>query len=71
MGENWKRKYFCEQNYKWIKNPDGTVCLKGWIKIRISLLCGISSQSYLTNVHEQEQESNISIDFKVPQNRYN
>ena len=38
MAEKWKQKYFCEQNYKWIKNPDGTVCLKGWIKIRISLL---------------------------------
>ena len=37
MAENWKQKYFCEQNYKWIKNPDGTVRLKGWIKIRISL----------------------------------
>ena len=38
MAENWKQKYFCKQNYKWIKNPDGTVCLKGWIKKRISLV---------------------------------
>ena len=40
MAENWKQKDFCEQNYKWIKNSDGTVCLKGWIKIRISLALG-------------------------------
>ena len=33
MAESWKQKYFCEQNYKWIKNSDGTACLKGWIKI--------------------------------------
>ena len=38
MAEKCKLKYFCEQNYKWIKNPDGTACLKGWIKIRITLL---------------------------------
>ena len=40
MAENLKQKYFCEQNYKWIKNQDGTVCLKSWIKIRISLVVG-------------------------------
>ena len=37
MDENQKQKYFCGQNYKWINNSDGTTCLKGWIKIRISL----------------------------------
>ena len=38
MVENPKYKNFCEQNYKWIKNPDDKACLKGWIKIRITLL---------------------------------
>ena len=38
MTKKWKQKYFCEQNYKWIRNPDGTACLKGWIKMRITLL---------------------------------
>ena len=33
MAENRKQRYFCEQNYKWINNTDGTVCIKGWIKI--------------------------------------
>ena len=31
MAESWKNKYFCEQNYQWIKNSDGTACLKGSI----------------------------------------
>ena len=26
MAENQKQKYFCGQNDKWIKNPDGTAC---------------------------------------------
>ena len=37
MSKNQKQKYFCEHNYKCIKNPDVT-CLKGWIKIIIPLL---------------------------------
>ena len=37
MAENKKKlNYFCKQNYKQINNSDGTACLKGWIKIRIS-----------------------------------
>ena len=31
--ESWKQNYFCEQNCKWIKNSDGTACLKGGIKM--------------------------------------
>ena len=38
--KNPKQKYFWEQKYKWIQNPDGTAHLKGWIKIRITLLQG-------------------------------
>ena len=30
-----KKSIFCEQNYKRIKNPDGTACSKALIKIRI------------------------------------
>ena len=33
-----KTKVFFGQNYKCFKNPDGTACLKGCIKIRITLL---------------------------------
>ena len=36
-GRKSKTKVFFGQNYKWINNSDGTSCLKGWIKIRISL----------------------------------
>ena len=28
MAKNLKQKYFCEQNYKWIQNSDGTSLLK-------------------------------------------
>ena len=38
MTKNQKQKYFCEQNKKWINISAGTACLKGWIKIRISLI---------------------------------
>ena len=37
MAKIFKQKYFCERNYKLIKNPDGTTCLNGWIKIKIPL----------------------------------
>ena len=38
MAENQKQKYFWEENYKRINDSDGTACLKGWFKIKISLL---------------------------------
>ena len=53
MAEKWKQKYFCEQNYKWIKNPDGTVCLKGWIKIRISLPSEQDESRFTSNRNSQ------------------
>ena len=48
MAENQKQRYFCGQNYKWINNSDGTACLKGWIKIRITLVKQSSSVGRLT-----------------------
>ena len=47
MAKNLKLKYFCEQNYKWIRDPDGTTCLKDWIKIRITLIQQLQLLLYL------------------------